>query len=37
MTLKGLRTGKTYQIGEKVTVVIEEANLREKRVEFAVV
>jgi ribonuclease R len=37
MSLKGLRTGKTYQIGEKVTVVIEEANLREKRVEFSIV
>lgn len=37
MSLKGLRTGKTYQIGEKVTVVIEEANLREKRVEFSVI
>jgi len=37
MRLVGMKTGKVYQIGEKVTVIVEEANLREKRVEFSIV
>lgn len=37
MTLKGLRTGTTYRIGEKVRVTVEETNLHEKRIEFSVV
>lgn len=34
MLLKGLETGVRYQIGNSIKVVVEEANLKEKRIEF---
>lgn len=37
MRLKGLSSGVVYQIGEKVKVIVEETNLRDKRIEFSVV
>ncbi|MGB0885140.1 MAG: ribonuclease R [Chitinophagales bacterium] len=36
MQLKGSRTGVIYQIGATVNVTVEEANIAEKRIEFAV-
>ncbi len=37
MRLKGLKTGTIYQIGETVKVTVEEANLKDVRIEFSVV